>query len=453
MRKALLLVPVGLAVLVAAAASMLSSLRVAPAAGYWVPPVDMSRVPESDPPAEVDEISEHLAVVNGLKVVHVWGSPREMGRQHGEAVAEDVIGVQETYLQETVIDDWGYTPEYLAECSEAMLPHIPEEYIEEMQGVAEGAGVAYEDVLALHTHADTVHFGKEWGEVKRGGERTPASLCSNFVALGGATVDGKLYHGRNLDWTIKTGVQNHAILLIAEPEGGVPFALLTHAGGIGGVTGMNAEGITFGEMTSNTDDETLDGMPLFLTCRKILDSCISIEEVEEFVTGYPGTTGWNFVCADGEAGDARAFEVDAVHRAVFGINDPAEDHPPLSYPIRDGLRRTNHPTDHAVQASVARRAELGNLTLARAAVPAMDTWQRYEALGQWIGRDHRGEIDERLARGMLQSKPVAAGNTLHSVVFNATDKVLWVANASEEEPAWKQEYVRVALEEWVGQRG
>jgi hypothetical protein len=273
--------------------------------------------------------------------------------------------------------------------------------------------------------------------------------CSNFVTLGEATADGKVYHGRNLDWSIRTGVQEYAILLIAEPEGGVPFALLSYAGGIGGVTGMNAEGITFGEMTSQTADETLEGMPLFFVCRRILDSCRDLEEVEKLVTGYPGTTGWNFVIADGEAGDARAFEVDARQRVVFRPNDPAEDHPPLSYPIPNAIRRTNHPTSLEVQESVAERLGLPNLHLARAAVPALDTWQRYAALGEWIYEDHYGEVDARLARAMLGSRPVAAGNTLHSAVFNATDRVLWVANASSDEPAWSQPYVRIGLDEWL----
>ena len=452
MQRVVAFVLIAVIVLVAAAVTYFTSLQAAPAAAYRPPPVNTLLVEKPDPPAPVKKISDHLYEVGGLKVLHVWGSPEEMGRQHGEGLAEEMKAAHERYMVERVTWDQGYSLEYQRQCAEAMERHIPEEYIREMRALGEAAGMEYEQILLLHTHADMVHFGKEWGKVTDGRQRRQESLCSNFVAFGEATSDGKVYHGRNLDWSTGTGVQEYAVLLIAEPDGGVPFALMSYAGAIGGVTGMNAEGITFGEMTSSTADETLDGLPLFLACRRILDSCRDLEQVEDFVTTYPGTTGWNFMIADGEAGDARAFEVDAKRRVMFGPNDPAENLPPLSYPIPNAIRRTNHPTSPEVQEAAAARVGIDNIPLARVILPTIDTWHRYAALGKWIAEDHYGKIDERIARAMLQSEPVAGGGNLHSAVFNATDRVLWAANASLEEPAWSQPYVRIDLNEWIGKR-
>jgi len=430
------------------------SFRAAPAAAYAPPPLRLSLVSQPDPQPTVQRLGEHLSLVDGLRVLHVWGSHREMGRQQGEALAEEIRGGIQRYMEAKVRDDWGYPLDYQRRCAEAMAKHIPPEYIEEMRGIAEGAGVPYGQVLLLHTHADMVHFGKEWGEVTDGRQRKQESLCSNFVAFGPATVEGKVYHGRNLDWTTGTGIQEFATLLIAEPEDGVPFALLAWAGCIGGVTGMNAEGITFGEMTSSTADETLDGMPLFLACRRILDSCRDLGEVEQFVKTYPGTTGWNFMIADGDAQDALAIEVDAKERVVYRPSDPAELIPPMSYPIPNAIRRTNHPITPSLQESIASRAGITGIKVpvVRTAVPFLDTWQRYAALGHWISEEYYGRIDERVARAMLQSPPVAGGGNLHSAVFNATDRVMWVANASLTDPAWSQPYVRIDLREWLGRR-
>jgi Acyl-coenzyme A:6-aminopenicillanic acid acyl-transferase len=452
MQRALFIVTIVVLALGAAAVTYVQSLQAAPAAGYQPPPLYTALIDQPDPPAPVKKLSEHLYMVGPLKVVHVWGTPRQMGLQYGKAVGADFRAAYEIYMHQRVEVDQGYSLDYQRLCAEAMAKHIPPEYIEEMKAVAEGGGVPYDEILRLHTHADMVHFGHDWGKVTNGRDRPTESLCSNFVAFGGATKDGKVYHGRNLDWTIRTGIQTYAVLYIAEPKGGVPFAILTYTGGIGGVTGMNAEGITFGEMTSSTADETLDGLPLFLTCRRILDSCRDLAQVEQFVKAFPDTTGWNFVVADGEAGDARAFEVDAVHRAVFRPNDPAENDPPVSTPIADGIRRTNHPTDHEVQKAALARAGIKDYALARVALQNMDTWQRYTCLGQWIGTDYHGKIDERIARAMLQTPPVAAGNTLHSAVFNATDRVMWVANASDDKPAHSQTYIRIDLREWIGKR-
>jgi hypothetical protein len=79
----------------------------------------------------------------------------------------------------------------------------------------------------------------------------------------------------------------------------------------------------------------------------------------------------------------------------------------------------------------------------------MDTWQRYEALRQWLAEDYYGALDARIARALLQSPPVAGGGNLHSVVFAATDRTLWVANATREDPAWSQPYVEISLREWL----
>lgn len=444
----------GLLVVGSFVVTYISSLRAAPAAGYQPPPLNLSHVAKPDAEPKVQKLSDHLYLVNGLRVVHVWGTPREMGRQHGKALAAEIKAGIERYMKRKVEDDWGYSVDYQRQCAASMVKHIPREYIEEMRGVAEGAGVPYETILLLHTHADMVHFGKEWGRVTDGRMRKRESLCSNFVAFGPATVGGKVYHGRNLDWTTGTGIQEFAIVLIAEPEGKVPFALLAWAGCIGGVTGMNAEGITFGEMTSSTADETLDGMPLFFVCRRILDTCRDLKEAVDFVRTYPGTTGWNFMIADGEAKDARAIEVDARQRVVYGPNDPNELHPPMSYPIPHAIRRTNHPITPALQESIASRVGITGLkvSIIRSGVPFMDTWQRYAALGYWLSEEYYGRIDERIARAMLQTPPVAGGGNLHSAVFNATDGVMWVANASIDEPAWSQPYVRVDLKEWLTMR-
>ncbi len=452
MQRVLAFLIIGFVVIAAAIVTYFTSLQAAPAAAYRPPPANMSLVDQPDPAVEVQKVTEHLYQVGDLEVLHVWGSPEEMGRQHGEALAAEMKAGHELYMVKRVEQDQGYDLDYQRRCAEAMARHIPDEYVREMRALAEAAGVAYEQVLLLHTHADMVHFGKEWGTVTDGRRRRMASLCSNFVAFGEATVDGKTYHGRNLDWSTGTGVQQYAILLIAEPDGRLPFALLSYAGAIGGVTGMNAEGITFGEMTSSTADETLDGMPLFFACRRILDSCRDLEQVEEFVNTYPGTTGWNFMVADGEAGDARAFEVDAKQRVTFHPHDPRESDPPVSWPIRNAIRRTNHPVSHEVQESAAARIGIDNTALARVVLPTIDTWQRYAALGKWIAEDHYGKIDERIARAMLQSAPVAGDGNLHSAVFNASDRILWAANASLEEPAWSQPYVRIDLDEWIGKR-
>lgn len=436
--------------LVLSAGGLLNAL-IAQQTSWEAPDLDLSYVSTEEPAPVVERLGEHLWSVDGLKVVVAGGTPREMGRQYGAAVAADIRRGIDSYLFEHVRDNQGYGTDYMRRCAQTMARHIAPEYIEEMQGVAEGSGVPYEDILAMHTHADMVHYGHDWGKPK--GDAGAGHECSNFAVWGPGTVDGKLYHGRNLDWTTGTKVQSSSVVYIGIPRQGNPFALVTYAGCIGAVTGMSAAGITFGEMTSTTNDETLDGEPLFIICRRILQHCSTLAEVEQMVTSYAGTTGWNFVIASGRECSARAFEVDAGDKVVFGPDDEKENRPPVSQGLPYAVYRTNHPISEKMQKKILEKAGIDNYEVAKIAVRGMDTWQRYESIRLWLGKEHVGKVDARLTRAMLQTKPLAGGGNLHSVVFAPSDLRMWVANATSppnKQPAYTQKYHLIELGTFVG---
>lgn len=450
--RAVIIATIPLVLLIAAfgtAASVLSQ-----ATSYTPPPLDTSLLndytesaqvtwagQEQEPPAGRGQPG--LWLVDELPVVVARGDPQTMGRQYGKAVKELIKQAIKVYLLGKVVKDWGYPLDYQRKCAQSMLKHIPREYIEEMNGVAEAAGVAPEMVLLAHTQADMVHYGKSWGRP----DSAPGKECSNFAVWGRWTTHGQLIHGRNLDWTTGTGVQQTACVYVGIPDQGIPFALVTHAGLVGGVTGMNAAGITFGEMTSSSSKETLDGLPLLFACRKILQYCRTIDDAEAFVKSYPRTTGWNFVIADGKVPTARAFEVDAEQVVVFKPGDPSENDPPLHWPMPDCVRRTNHYISREMQKKQAARYGIP-YTAGRLALRSIDTWQRYACLSRWI-KVNRGRIDARLARALLQTAPVGGDGNLHSVVMEPAAKRMWVANAAWDNgkagPAWKQHYVFVDM--------
>ncbi len=65
--------------------------------------------------------------------------------------------------------------------------------------------------------------------------------CSGCRDHEQGTEDGTLYHGRVLDYAIDWGLQEHAVIIVAEPAGGIPFVNVSYAGFVGSVTGMNAD--------------------------------------------------------------------------------------------------------------------------------------------------------------------------------------------------------------------
>lgn len=384
----------------------------------------------------------YLAEIAGVYILHLKGTPHEMGYQHGRLLAKmPGESAFKTYLQ-TNLYNRGYSHEYVGAQSRRMEQHIPAEYIEEMKGVVEGAKAAgldatYDDILVGVTSSEILHHEPN----------KPPSGCSNFAVFGRYTVGGKLYHGRNLDWTIKHKAQDQAVVIVFDPAPGhgYPFALLGFGGAVGSVTGMNSQGISFGEMTSSSTDETFDGMPLMVLMRKVLQYSKNLDEAVAILQKGPRTTGWNFVIGDGKVPDARAVEVTARKCEVYRPADPREDNMPFSWSMPDAVRRTNHPITPEFLELLAKGYGV-DLEAAKLILPTIDTWQRYKLLGD-LFEQHKGKINEKLALTFLRTGPVAAGNTLHSVVFAPGDLKMWVANAGTDgqTPAHQRPYVELDL--------
>ena len=130
--------------------------------------------------------------------------------------------------------------------------HVPGWYTEELAGVAAGAGLEVRDVAAANFLPELFH-------------------CSGFAVMNSASADGTLYHGRILDYACVWHLQDHAVLIVAEPSGGIPFVNVTFAGFIGSVTGMNAQHVSIGEMGGKGLGHW-DGTPMAVLVRDIATS-------------------------------------------------------------------------------------------------------------------------------------------------------------------------------------
>ena len=392
--------------------------------------------------------------IGELLVCVLEGTHREMGYQHGRLLADRIRHItKEGYLQRAVFDN-GYSLEYAVEQSSRMARHFPPEYLDEINGILDGlaaAGVSdvtYDELVIAACVAELLHHAPG-----------AAPGCSNFAVFGRWTSDGRLLHGRNLDWTVGKGAQEDAVTFIWRPEGGVPFMMLAYAGVIGGVSGMNASQITIGEMTVSSPEESFDGIPLQIIMRMALEKAATLDEAVGIIQRGPRTLGWNFVLGDGKIPDARALEVDRNTVDVFTPGD-ARETPDMGHQSPpDAIRRTNHPCGEIQQRKVvkAHGAEIGldgsdweaAKPVVKAFLAQQNTFQRYQWLGEQIQTRPRA-IDVTEALGLLSNGPVAANNTLHSFVFDPANKVAYIANAAVDPPAtaWKTVYTKLDLSQW-----
>ena len=231
--------------------------------------------------------------------------------------------------------------------------------------------------------------------------------CSGFAVFDSATVDGKLYHGRVLDYMTTIGLQDSCVTFIVAPKGKYSFANIGYGGFIGSVSGMNAEGISLGEMGGKGEGEW-DGVPMATLMRRALEECRTLDEVKNLWTNNPRTCEYYYVFSDGKTN--QAVGVAATPEKIEFIL-PGQSHELLGKGIPDAV--------------------------------VLSAGSRLEKLRERVKEKH-GKIDAETAM-WLMSRPVAMQSNLHNVLFVPADGILYVANADHKHPAAERPYVKINL--------
>jgi isopenicillin-N N-acyltransferase like protein len=341
----------------------------------------------------------YLEEVGGYKVLHIKGTPYEMGYQQG-ALLKDEIREEVRYLFDVKAKD--ITVEVgkvrllnpkraIQGIAATQRKFVPARFYEEMKGIADGAGMDPQEVIAANFIPEMFH-------------------CSGFALSGSATKDGTLYHGRILDYGTDWRLQEHAVLTIAEPQGKVPFVNVTYAGFVGSVTGMNAERVSIGEMGGRGLGHW-DGVPMALLVRMALEESHSLDEAVAMFRDHPRTCQYFYVIADGETGKGVGMEASW---DVFTVIPMGESHAMLPHAVKDAV--------------------------------VLSAGDRYEELSRRV-QAGLGKFDAESARHLMD-RPVSMKSNLHSVLFETTTTRLWVANASKDaQPAATQPYHEFCLKE------
>lgn len=157
---------------------------------------------------------------------------------------------------------------------EEFVPVVNEfeaDYLREMRGIAEGAGVSFEDVLLLNTRSEVFQLAQSRGtHASTLASAGPDDGCTSVVILPEAAQTNELIQGQNWDW--RSEAADTTVLLRATMEDGIKLLTLTEAG-ILGRAGLNSVGVcvTGNYIESNRDFRGV-GVPIALIRRKILES-------------------------------------------------------------------------------------------------------------------------------------------------------------------------------------
>jgi len=88
------------------------------------------------------------------------GTPSQVGYKHGSTAKTQItrsLAFYQRLFQERSKMDWETVKSFALKYQLYLLENFPK-YVTEMQGIAEGAGVGYEDILALNVRTE-IAFG------------------------------------------------------------------------------------------------------------------------------------------------------------------------------------------------------------------------------------------------------------------------------------------------------
>lgn len=276
-------------------------------------------------------------------ILHVQGTPYEMGYQHGVLIADRIeelisgVGTPMMYLLGGWNSESGEkpTPQHLEigraivklaidRCFTEPIQEKAPDYFEEAKGLADGlkstgSPAGMDEVLAAIALAELTQNSnlvmKLAGELAsiqaQPSPKEPLKNCSDFAAWGTATKDGKLIHGTNYDNEDFT-IGRNGVVLIAKPQAGNAFLGMIHPGGPWPMRGMSEVGITIGEPTSNSADNDILANPQVGHCvhmRRVLQYANNTQDAINIMKDLGGSTGWNIFTTDGKAPTAVDIQV------------------------------------------------------------------------------------------------------------------------------------------------
>jgi hypothetical protein len=279
-----------------------------------------------------------------VRVLYVSGTPYERGYQHGVLLRKEVQD-NLTTMYKKVLNKFRFE-ELLEESYERQRPYIPQEYIDEMHGLAHGARIPLKVVHAIHALPEITEWGgkkKLKKVIKDMMEGVYGTSCSNFAAEGVATADGKMYTVRVLDWGLHklSKLHEYPLVTVNVPEKGIPSANVGWIGFLGAVSGMNAQGITLGEMGyGDPEGETMRGKPMPFLLRDVLSYSKNLGDVRRLISESVGTNSFVFLMSDGKSYESELYIRDRnrfeIHKAGEDLKDDKRSFPGIGGVVYGG---------------------------------------------------------------------------------------------------------------------
>jgi len=362
--------------------------------------------------------------VNGYTVVWLKGTPYDMGFQHGQLLRPELEqGLEElesNFLLKAmylVAQDMGLT--------KLALDNSYPEILDECRGLADGFG----DSGWTMDHCMLLNFGDVLAEFIATGMPKAEDLvpgCTQIVAGGKATKDGRLIHARVLDWSRIDFIVDNPVIFVRQPEGGVPHAVIGFPANLSPYQGMNAAGIAVATNEIDPRDNSVNdrkGRSHVQLVSRLLTEARSLADARAMAIKTNHMSLELAMVSDGNAGQAEAFEMAPSHLGLLTMQEG------LVY-------ATNHfqeaksaalDLDPPPESSSNRLARLEQL-LPPGGVESLHGSLTLQALAQ-VMRDRKDPATglESAPDVFDDNKSIATNGALYQILFDPAALEFWVA--------------------------
>jgi len=385
--------------------------------------------------------------VRGLNMLKVEGDDYEMGYQHGQMLAAEIpegpLPYYASYTTKILGDTLGPLTTVLAPLLKATIGRQVERKLSPsvrrtLEGMAEGAGMPVRAVLDGATLPDALLWlASRLMQVKNEGPAMHHRLalglgCTSALAWGGATKDGMLLHGRNLDYHGVESWPKHPAVIFHAPTGAMRYVSVASAGvPVGGFTSMNEAGLTLTvHQHMFTASARLGGEPIGAVGELVMRHARNLDDAERILGEHTPIGCWTYVIADGNRREVLIWEENPVRKVARRVSSSEEMCNYTNIYLDPELGATEDNLYGAYW-----RHNQARYQRARALLEQGRGAHDAKSIAAILGDE--GDSDCRL------SKSIAMLMTVASVVFRPEDGALWVATGTA--PTSKNAYVPFSL--------
>ena len=201
-----------------------------------------------------------------IPLVISTGDPFTRGFHLGSSEKERVIHTITAYM-DIFAHTSGLHHEAVLSHAERFMPSIAQyapHLLEEMRGIAQGAGCDIREIVAINARTELMYG------VTRQSECTSIGISKN------ASIDGHIRVAQNWDW--RPTLRGTPILWALHPEEGQDVLTLTEAGMVGKI-GINSSGLAMCiNLLKSDTDYAGPAVPMHIILRRVLEDAHSVEE-------------------------------------------------------------------------------------------------------------------------------------------------------------------------------